>query len=90
MINILIKLNSTNVETFTNNVDNLVEVNIPAFVPPTFSLVLPSRKRYILVLDVSKRMGDENGFDRRWEKTRNALFLNTRLTLLRQYARLAL
>ena len=63
---------STNVETYSS--DQLVEVNIPAFVPPTFSLVLPSRKRYIFVLDVSKRMGDENGFDRRWEKTRNALF----------------
>ena len=64
---------STNLETFpVNNVDQLV--NIPTFVPPTFSLVLPSRKRYILVLDVSKGMSDENGFDRRWEKTRNALF----------------
>ena len=60
----------------SNEIDQTMDMKTieSKFVPPTFSLVLPSRKRYILVLDVSKGMDDINGFDRRWEKTRNALF----------------
>ena len=37
---------------------------------PSFSYVLPSQKRHILVLDVSQNMN----VDRQWEMARNALF----------------
>ena len=63
---------SSEINNATNNDFN--DGKRSSFIPPTFSLVLPTRKRYILVLDVSKGTNDVNGFDRRWEKTRNALF----------------
>ena len=40
------------------------------FQPPHFSYVLPTRRRHILVLDVSQAMN----IDRQWEMARNALF----------------
>ena len=40
------------------------------FTPPTFSYILPTRRRHILVLDISQAMN----IDRQWEMARNALF----------------
>ena len=37
---------------------------------PTFSYILPTRRRHILVLDISQAMNIE----RQWEMARNALF----------------
>ena len=40
------------------------------FKMPTFSYILPTRRRHILVLDISQAMNIE----RQWEMARNALF----------------
>ena len=40
------------------------------FKAPTFSYILPTRRRHILVLDISQAMN----IDRQWEMARNALF----------------
>ena len=49
----------------------LNEVSAKAeFKMPTFSYILPTRRRHILVLDISQAMNIE----RQWEMARNALF----------------
>lgn len=64
------------IKNFTDKIRNLDSFDILGnqgeFVEPMFKFVLPSEKRYVLVIDMSQAMARAS--NQRWEEIRNGLF----------------